>query len=233
MTARRFRFRPPLAAVTVAFCALAVAAGLWQTRRAEEKAAIQARLDRLAVDAPVTLPAMRVEAAEYAQRRVIAQGEFDDARTILLDNKVLRGRAGYHVVSPLRLAGGDRYVLVDRGWIAAGRTRDDLPRVPAPVGVQRVEGVAVAPGAVYALAPEQPAGRVWQNLELDRYAKWSGLALQPLVIQQTSAAEDGLAREWARPDAGVEKHRIYALQWYTFAVLAGVLYVFFSFRRPR
>jgi surfeit locus 1 family protein len=233
MTDRRFRFRPLLALATVAFCAAAVAAGLWQTRRAEEKAAIQARLDRLAVDAPVTLPATRVDAGEYAQRRVIAQGEFDDARTILLDNKVLRGRTGYHVVSPLRLSGGDRYVLVDRGWVAAGRTRDELPRVPTPAGAQRVEGTAIAPGPVYELAAEQTPGRVWQNLELDRYAKWSGLALQPVMILQTSAADDGLAREWVRPDVGVEKHRIYALQWYSFAALAGVLYVFFSFRRSR
>lgn len=233
MTDRRFRFRPLLALATVAFCAAAVAAGLWQTRRAEEKAAIQARLDRLAVDPPLTLPATRVDAVDYAQRRVIAQGEFDDARTILLDNKVLRGRAGYHVVSPLRLSGGDRYVLVDRGWVAAGRTRDELPRVPTPAGAQRVEGTAIAPGPVYELAAEQAPGRVWQNLELDRYAKWSGLALQPVVILQTSPADDGLAREWARPDVGVEKHRIYALQWYSFAALAGVLYVFFSFRRSR
>jgi surfeit locus 1 family protein len=105
--------------------------------------------------------------------------------------------------------------------------------VPTPAGAQRVEGTAIAPGSVYELAAEQAPGRVWQNLELDRYAKWSGLALQPVVILQTSPADDGLAREWARPDVGVEKHRIYALQWYSFAALAGVLYVFFSFRRSR
>jgi cytochrome oxidase assembly protein ShyY1 len=56
--------------------------------------------------------------------------------------------------------------------------------------------------------------------------------LQPIVVQQTSDADDGLARDWPRPDAGVDKHRIYALQWYSFAALAAVLYVFLSFKRP-
>ena len=231
MSDRRFRVRPLLAAATVAFCAVAIWAGLWQTRRAAEKAEIQARIDRLATDPAVTLPAAPVSARDYALRRVVAQGAFDGTRTIFLDNKVLHGRAGYHVVSPLRLAGGDRYVLVDRGWVAAGRTREELPRVPTPPGAQRIEGVAIVPGAIYELASAPPAGPVWQNLQLDHYAQWSGLALQPIVIQQTSGADDGLAREWPRPDAGVDKHRIYALQWYSFAVLAAGLYVFFGFRR--
>ena len=46
------------------------------------------------------------------------------ARQILIDNKVHDGRAGYHVVTPLVLADG-RVVLVDRGWIAAGRVARD------------------------------------------------------------------------------------------------------------
>jgi cytochrome oxidase assembly protein ShyY1 len=91
--------------------------------------------------------------------------------------------------------------------------------------------VAVVPGAIYELAAAPPEGRVWQNLQLDRYAQWSGLALQPIVVEQTSGADDGLSREWPRPDAGVDKHRIYALQWYSFAALAAGLYVFFGFRR--
>jgi surfeit locus 1 family protein len=232
VSGRRFRPRALLAIVTVAFCALAISAGVWQTRRAEEKAAIQARLERLAVDAPVPLPTDSINAREYALRRVIARGEFDARHTILLDNRVLRGRAGYHVLAPLRLAGSDRYVLVNRGWIAAGRTRDDVPDVPTPAGAQRIEGVATEPGAVFELADSPPAGRVWQNLVLDRYSKWSGLPIQAVVIQQTDAADDGLVREWARPDAGVDRHRSYALQWYSFAVLAAGLYVYFSFRRP-
>jgi cytochrome oxidase assembly protein ShyY1 len=52
-----------------------------------------------------------------------------------------------------------------------------------------------------------------------------------LVVQQHSAADDGLLREWPRPDAGVEMHESYELQWYSFAALAVVLGVVFAFRR--
>jgi cytochrome oxidase assembly protein ShyY1 len=40
-----------------------------------------------------------------------------------------------------------------------------------------------------------------------------------------------LRREWPRPDLGIEKHESYSLQWYSFAALAIVLAVVFSFRR--
>jgi len=40
-----------------------------------------------------------------------------------------------------------------------------------------------------------------------------------------------LLREWPRPDAGVDMHKSYALQWYSLAALAVVLFVALSFRR--
>jgi cytochrome oxidase assembly protein ShyY1 len=55
--------------------------------------------------------------------------------------------------------------------------------------------------------------------------------LQPIVIEQHSAAADGLVRDWPRPDTGIEKHESYALQWYSLAGLAVVLFIVLSFRR--
>jgi surfeit locus 1 family protein len=72
---------------------------------------------------------------------------------------------------------------------------------------------------------------VWQNLVLARYAKWSGLKLQPIVLQQTSEADDGLLRVWGRPDTGADKHRGYAFQWYALAMTILIVYVALSFRR--
>jgi surfeit locus 1 family protein len=40
-------------------------------------------------------------------------------------------------------------------------------------------------------------------------------------------------REWPRPDAGVEKHLIYMVQWYAFAALAFGLWAWFTLIRRR
>ena len=70
-----------------------------------------------------------------------------------------------------------------------------------------------------------------QNVDLGAFAADTGLALQPIVIEQRSAAADGLLREWPRPDSGIERHEGYALQWYSLAALAVILAFVLSFRR--
>jgi surfeit locus 1 family protein len=228
----RFRLRPAWLAVAVAGCAVFVALGNWQSRRAEEKLAAQRSADALAAAAPVRLPGTPVAASEYAGRRVVIVGEYVPVHTVLIDNRVHRGVAGYHVVTPLRIEGGPLHVLVNRGWVAAGPRRDRLPDIGAPVGSQRIEGLAVAQGRPrYELAPDDAPGPVRQHLDLDRVAAVSGLRLQPVVVQQTGAATDGLVRAWERPDAGVNTHRAYAVQWYGLAILTVVVYVALGFKR--
>jgi surfeit locus 1 family protein len=230
----RWQFRPGFVVTlaTIAFCALTVALGLWQTRRAAEKDALQAALDLRTAQPTLGVPPVPAAADAIAMRRVAARGEYVERFGILLDNKVLRGRVGYQVVTPLRLAGGNVHVLVNRGWAAAGRTREDVPQVPVPRGPQTVEGIAVLPPThVYEVGPDAPRNGVWQNLVLERYRAWSALELAPFVLQQTNDAGDGLAREWERPDAGADRHRSYALQWFSLAALALVLYVVLNTRR--
>jgi len=229
-------FRPTWwgAALTVVGCAAFIALGNWQSQRALEKRALAARLDAALQGPPLELPARRVAAADFALRRVSAQGEFVPAHTVFLDNKIHQGRVGYEVVTPLRLAGGSLHVLVDRGWVPAGPRREELPQVPTPGGVQRIEGLALKhlPRALEPV-PRTPQGRVWQNLRLEDFSRVSGLALQPLVIEQRSAAADGLVRDWPRPDSGAARNESYALQWYLFAALAVLLFVIHSFREGR
>ena len=152
------------------------------------------------------------------------RGELDAKHTVLLDNKIHRGAPGYHVVQPLRLAGG-RHVLVNRGWVAAGATRDRLPEIRTPGGEIALSGVRLK-HFPQAFAPETttPQGKVWQNVTRENFSAWSGLALEPYVIEQHSALDDGLVRDWPRADAGVEKHESYALQWYSLAALSVILF---------
>ncbi len=60
-------------------------------------------------------------------------------------------------------------------------------------------------------------------MTVEQFAAWSGLALEPYVIEQHSTLEDGLVRDWPRPGLGVEMHESYALQWYSLAALSVVL----------
>jgi len=220
---------PSLAAA--AFIALTIALGNWQTRRAEEKLEAGRMLDEAARGPVLSVPASWADVASFARRRVVARGTFVVHDTFFLDNKIMHGAAGYQILTPLRPESGGVHVLVNRGWIAAG-DRSRLPSIATPEGLQTIEGEAVVPSSRFLeLAPEQGVGPLRENLVLAREEKRLGLSFQPFVIEQTNDARDGLVREWERPDTGVERHRSYALQWYSFAALAAVLYVALGFKR--
>jgi surfeit locus 1 family protein len=218
--------------LAIAALAAAVSLGNWQVRRAGEKLALQERLDDRSRGAAVQVGPQLVSAAAIDYSKVEARGEFLPRQTILLDNKIYRGQAGYHVLTPLKIDGGATCVLVNRGWVAAGPRREILPQIATPSGIQRVEGIAVPPSRRYfELGPGTTAGPVWENLQLDRYAAATGLALQPFVLQQVDAGNDGLVRIQERPDTGVNTHRGYAFQWYALAVLVVVLYLALNLKR--
>ena len=204
-----YSFRPRLwaLALAAAACAAGIALGNWQARRADEKRALAGNEQRIAV-----------------------YGEFLPERSVLLDNKIRGGHAGYEVVTPLRLAEGI-HVLVNRGWVQAPPRREQLPEVATPRGRVRVEGVLLARLPQPLKLAEKNPGKVRQSLDLKGFAAETGLTLQAFVIEQHSPLDDGLLREWPRADAGIEKHASYSLQWYSLAALAVVLVIVLSFRK--
>jgi surfeit locus 1 family protein len=231
----RGRLRPAiLPTLAAAACiALFVAAGLWQHGRMEQKLALRAQLDAAAALPPSPLPAT-MDWTGWRYRQVALAGTFDAAHQILLDNRVHEGRAGYEVFAPLALDDG-RTVLVDRGWVVAGPTRAELPAVPPPTGPVTVPGRINQVPAYVELAAEAPTGPLWQHLDLARYAKATGLAVLPVIVEQSAPAApgDALVRDLRAPDVGVDTHRIYMVQWFTFAAMVAGLWLYFTWKRSR
>ena len=223
---------PTLAALF--FFVLTLSLGNWQSGRADTKRALQARYDAAVREAPIHVGSGLLDRDSVLYRKLEVTGVFDDARTILLDNRVLNGVAGYHVLTPLRIDGSPLAILVNRGWVATGRSREQVPLPPTPAGTVKLEGMAVDPHTRYVeLTPTAPQGRVWQNLDFARYAAASGLTLQPVLLLQTSEAADGLLRIWPRPDTGVDMHVSYAFQWYSLAATLTALWLIMNIKRCR
>jgi surfeit locus 1 family protein len=230
------RFRPTLlpTVAMVAMAALAIALGNWQRHRADEKSAAAAIAATAARQEPLDIAAAAGDAAAILYRSVRGAGEYDAAHGVLIDNKVRGGRPGYEVVTPFKLAYGDRYVLVDRGWVAQGSSRKELPAIQTPSGVVEIAGRAIVPSGHYLeLKADTGEGAVRQNLDIARIATSSGLNLLPFVVEQTDPVipPDDLVRDWPQPDFGIERHLSYMAQWYSLAALAIVLWLVLNWRR--
>ncbi|MGV3654198.1 MAG: SURF1 family protein [Noviherbaspirillum sp.] len=231
----RFRWIPFVAAMLA--MALGIVLGNWQTGRAAQKEAIEATMAARTMATPLVLasgtPLPDPGTLEY--RRVLAQGEFVREWTVYLENRPYQGVPGFYVLTPLRIAGSDRHLLVMRGW--APRNMADRTRVPefsTPSGAASIRGVVRRDvGKLLQLGQPQPVkpGALLQNLDIGDFERASGLAMLPFVLEQNGDDADGLVRDWPRPSAGVDKHRGYAFQWYALAATALIFFIATGFRR--
>jgi surfeit locus 1 family protein len=209
--------------------------GQWQLSRAAQKEAVQAAIEsknRLAaLDSRSLIDTKNV--ANEIYRRVSVQGVWLAACTVYLDNRPMSGRIGFWVLTPLALQGSDGVVLVQRGWVPRNfgdRTR--LPDVATPAGLVTVEGrIAPPPSKLYEFKGAD-GGSIRQNLDMDAFRLETGLALLSMAVLQTGLPSEGLLREWAAPNLGVDKHYGYAFQWFGLSVLVAGLYAWFQLIVP-
>jgi surfeit locus 1 family protein len=230
-----FSFAPGIVTTAAAAGTFALLAwlGTWQLDRAREKTQRQALFDARLAEAPLQLTGAASSAGPLLYRRVRARGEWIAQGQVFIDNRIHSGRAGFHVITPLRLEGARESVLVNRGWIARGADYPRPPQVAVPAGPMQVSGIATVPPArVLELSNETISGNVWQNLSVERYRARTGIDVLPVVVLAEQAAP-GLAPVRETPDAGVAKHQEYALTWFSLAATVLVLWIALNLRRAR
>lgn len=227
----RYDFRPSWVPSVLALCLLGllVTLGLWQVERSAEKQRMIHKFALRTMDFPVEIDARQQSAAGLQFRSVIGKGRYDAGHQYLLDNRTYRGRAGYHVLTPLRIS-EDAGVLINRGWVAWGERREQLPEVAAPEGELSVQGIVAIPSQnafLVGTAGYESGGwpRVVQRVELTTIERQLGYSLLPYVVQLDVADPHGFVREW-QPYVGIdpERHRAYAFQWFSLALALAVIY---------
>ena len=229
-----YRFEPKLWAIAITIVSVIVflELGKWQLSRADEKKAQYEQLERYAKQPAVTLPGTLISLKDFQYRDVEVRGEYLSNYTIYLDNKTYHGRAGYHIITPLRISNSSLHVAVNRGWVATGYDRSILPQVTEVEGEVKVIGTVVSPEIrTLELSDKFVEGQVWDNFNLQRYQEVTGLKTQPIMILQKDTAEDGLIRDWSKPESGASKNIGYAIQWFSLAVTAIIIFLVLNVKR--
>ncbi len=191
--------------------------GLWQLGRLEARQTRNALITTRLAAPPQPLDQVLSDVggdAELAQfRRVEVDGTFAAGQQLLTAPRSFEGRPGQQVLSLLQRDGRPA-VLVDRGWIPFDRAARPPP---VPDGAVRIEGIvrAAEPGdigggaQVARIAPGQIAERLDRPLEV-------------VFVQAAgqSSPAPGSPRPTPLPELTEGSHRSYAVQWFTFALIA-------------
>lgn len=221
----------PASLVLLPLALLMAALGWWQVERMNAK---QSLIDEFENAAQVTLDDALEQQPNFAQ--VSATGRFDTRRHVMLDNQVLAGTAGVHVLTPFQTFSGTS-ILVNRGWKPLPADRSSLPDVWTPVVPLRIRGMLAPPPEHRQKLgePDELNRDTWPQLvtylEIPTVADALGTPLPDRVIWLDRDHPAGFeGRDWAPTVMTPGRHRAYAVQWFGLAVAALVIWAILLLR---
>lgn len=225
--------------------------GNWQLDRAALKKQMKIAAEQATLAPAVSLRSIGdlVEAAANYQR-VVVEGYYLPEKQFLWDNRTHKGQAGFEVISPIRLA-DDAIVLINRGWVSLGHSREQLPDITLPGealdGRLRVEGFLSAPSKGFAQGAALDDSEQWPKLlqyfDYDAIGTLLGEPVLPVVVQMQAVSADltlrtvltsrpeWLVANWQPAASGPAKHYSYAFQWFAMAVALTILVIVVNIRK--
>jgi len=234
----RFLLRPSwvlLHVTVVATIVLMINLGLWQFDRYHERLdfneIVSARIEAQPQDLNELL--LEIEtgtktANEAEWLNVFASGEYLDEQTVNAVNRSQGGFSGVDPLTPMRIAGGNQLVLVNRGFIAQSAQNQEFAQTP--VGTVEVLGRVRVSEVRKTGGLSDPADGVLKeviNIDLNRL----GQQIQDLnteifiEVLKSNPADSMLLVPIADPILSSGSHLSYTAQWFIFSVFVAAGWV--------
>ena len=224
------RLRPVLTlGIPLAVAALFARLGIWQLARLSERRSFNRTLAARLRAKPVAIRSLESDTSLGHYRRVSATGAFLYDREIVYAGRAHDGSPGVDLLTPLALSGTDTVVLVNRGWAyspdaqtlepARWRERDSA----TVFGYAETFSGRRRAGGTGRPAKDRPPTRTVHELEHGSIEAAVGHPVARYVLVQTSdsAPRRGLVPyRLTFPTLGEGSHRGYAVQWFSFALIA-------------
>jgi surfeit locus 1 family protein len=229
--ARSGAARAALIAGALVVAVACAALGSWQVQRRAWKLDLIERVEQRVHALPIAAPAPaqwpQVSAASDEYRAVRLQGRFlHDLETLVQANTELG--AGFWVLTPLQRNDGT-VVLVNRGFVPSDARARDTRRDMEPVGEVTVTGLLriTESGGGFLRQNDAPADR-WYSRDVAAIGAAHGLnaaRLAPYFVDEAASAARA-PDAWPRGGLTIiqfrNSHLVYALTWFTLALMAAV-----------
>lgn len=216
--------------LAVAVAAACIRLGFWQLSRLQERQDRNQEIRAGLQDERIDLTAAASGGSVEPFRRVRARGRFDSAHQLVLTARSYQNQSGVHLVTPLRLEGANAAVLVDRGWLPLEERSPEELKAYTVEGVVEIEGVTLPSQSQPRILffPPPPTGTAedprtsWPALDVSAISGQIPYDLISIYVAVTEPVPEGAARPI--PDPGLElsegPHLGYAIQWFSFALIA-------------
>jgi surfeit locus 1 family protein len=197
--------------------------GFWQLSRAKQKTTMLNEFQHRTQLGPFTAKDLSTP-QDWRYYQLKLTGKFDDAHTILLDNKTFNGKVGYEVYTPFTAKGLDTVMLVDRGFIPLGVSRDSLPAIPNTAkGSITIQGMLNVPPTYVSFGEMRENGKTqWplrvEYINLPEISKLLKANFYPYILNINPESPSALQVKWQILTVDPNKHMGYAVQWFALAL---------------
>ncbi|MDB4076062.1 SURF1 family protein [bacterium] len=206
-----------LASFSIFFVIVFVFLGVWQIERAAHKEGLLQ-----AFNSEQESPPIRLTSQSPDWSRVFVDGIFDSSRQILIDNQIHKGKVGYKIFTPFKFD-DNKIVLVDRGWIAQGQSRSDLPQLNILEKKSRIIATVTSPEQGV-LAGSELLTNEWPRVSQTKAVEVIASAFKEPILDIVLVLDPGSSQitEFIqiKPFAITPvKHYGYAMQWFTMSIV--------------
>jgi surfeit locus 1 family protein len=227
--------------LVIAAVAVMVRLGIWQLDRLEQRRAfntrVQTQLDQPVLDLNQVIQPDVAGLNSMEYRDVTVTGEFDQAGEVVLRNQVWENLHGVHLLTPLKIAGSDQTVLVNRGWVPfEDYSGNNLKKFAEPglvtlKGVIRVSQSKPDVGGHLDQIPAEGEGKLmaWNVVNVQGIESQLSYPLLPIYIQASPDPSWNILpyRSEVELDLTEGPHMGYAIQWFIFAAILAIGYPFY------
>lgn len=220
--------------IVLAAMAFMAGLGVWQLDRLEQRRAYNAQLEAKLASPPLTVDGNELPEApaDLVDRQAVVSGEYDYAHQIALKNQSYQGQPGVHLVTPLRIDGSNSAILINRGWVPYQEgTPERWAQFDEPAPAQLLGYLQKSqklPNGATTQIPETPQS-AWYRLDIEAIAPQMPYSLLPVYLDLAPEMERSRTALPVRVEPEIEisegSHLSYALQWFAFALIAGIVYV--------
>ncbi len=215
--------------ITASFLYIMMSLGLWQLDRAEFKDTLQQNITERKNLSPVSLNELPQSKQKRRYRPVNFIAEYDHEHSLLLDNKTFNGRVGYHVFTPVTI-NQTKTILVNRGFISQGKTRQHLPEIKTPIGKIEISGLLdLTPSHALVLADNVQETAQWpvvlQYIDLSEINQLLGVELYDMVLWLNQNESGSFEYDLHALNLNSAKNKGYAFQWFAMSLALFVIYI--------
>lgn len=209
---------------------LLITLGFWQLHRYHYKKELLTRYQKAINSKPLSFSKIN-SIQDLRFQHLTVTGHYLNDKVMLLQHRFYKSKVGFDVLTPLKIKGENKVLLINRGWIPVQRPHE-TPIIQPVKGVQRITGyVKILEKYHFTLGNNILDPSQWplkmQSIDFKNLSRLTHLQFYPFVLRLDPNQPHGFVRKWKPINMIPERHLGYAVQWFTMALALVIAFFFF------